>query len=48
MRDIFESFEFHLQVDRLEKANLLYLITEKFSQIDLHPETVSNAEMTST
>lgn len=45
VRDIFESFEFHLQVDRLEKANLLYLITEKFSRIDLHPETVSNAEM---
>ena len=45
VRDIFESFEFYLQVDRLEKANLLYLITEKFSQIDLHPETVSNAEM---
>ena len=38
MRDIFESFEFHLQVDRLEKANLLYLITKKFSQIDLHQE----------
>ena len=45
VREIFESFEFHLQVDRLEKANLLYLITEKFSQIDLHPETVSNSEM---
>ena len=45
VRDIFESFEFHLQVDRLEKANLLYLVTEKFSQIDLHPEAVSNAEM---
>jgi type I restriction enzyme M protein len=45
VRDIFESFEFHLQVDRLDKANLLYLVTEKFGQIDLHPETVSNAEM---
>jgi type I restriction enzyme M protein len=45
VRDIFNSFEFHLQVDRLEKANLLYLVTEKFGQIDLHPETVSNAEM---
>ncbi len=45
VRDIFESFEFHLQVDRLEKANLLYLVTENFSQIDLHPEAVSNAEM---
>ena len=45
VRDIFDSFEFHLQVDRLDKANLLYLVTEKFAQVDLHPETVSNAEM---
>ena len=45
VRNIFESFEFQLQVDRLDKANLLYLVTEKFGQIDLHPETVSNAEM---
>ena len=45
VRDIFESFKFHLEVDNLEKANLLYLITEKFSQIDLHPQTVSNAQM---
>ena len=45
VRDIFDSFEFHLQVDRLDKANLLYLVTEKFGQIDLHPTTVSNAEM---
>jgi type I restriction enzyme M protein len=45
VRDIFESFEFHLQVDRLEKAGLLYQTAERFAQIDLHPETVSNAEM---
>ncbi len=45
VRDIFESFEFHLQVDRLAKANLLYLVTEKFANIDLHPDTVSNAQM---
>ena len=45
VREIFESFKFHLQVDELDKANLLYLVTEKFGQIDLHPETVSNAEM---
>jgi type I restriction enzyme M protein len=45
VRDIFECFDFHTQVDRLAKANLLYLITEKFANIDLHPETVSNAEM---
>ncbi|QEY33299.1 SAM-dependent DNA methyltransferase [Synechococcus sp. RSCCF101] len=45
VRDIFESFEFHIQIDRLEKANLLYLITEKFANIDLHPDKISNAEM---
>ena len=45
VRDIFESFEFHLQIEKLDKANLLYLVTEKFAQIDLHPETVSNAQM---
>jgi type I restriction enzyme M protein len=45
VRDIFERFEFHLQVDRLEKAGLFYMVSERFAQIDLHPETVSNAEM---
>ncbi len=45
VRDIFESFDFHNQIDRLAKAGLLYLVTEKFSKIDLHPEIVSNAQM---
>ena len=45
VRDIFESFEFHTQIDRLAKAGLLYLVSEKFANIDLHPETVSNAQM---
>jgi len=45
VRDIFERFEFHLQIDRLAKANLLYLVTEKFANIDLHPDVVSNAQM---
>ena len=45
VRDIFERFEFHNQIDRLDKAGLLYLVTEKFTTIDLHPEKVGNAEM---
>ena len=45
VRDIFESFEFHTQIDKLAKAGLLYLVTEKFANIDLHPEAVSNAQM---
>jgi type I restriction enzyme M protein len=45
VRDIFESFEFHTQIDRLAKAGLLYLVTEKFANIDLHPDVVSNTQM---
>jgi type I restriction enzyme M protein len=45
VRNIFESFDFHIQIDRLAKAKLLYLVTEKFANIDLHPEVVSNARM---
>ncbi|HOY67895.1 MAG TPA: class I SAM-dependent DNA methyltransferase, partial [Candidatus Ozemobacteraceae bacterium] len=45
VRDIFESFDFHTQVDKLARAGLLYLVTEKFATIDLHPDTVSNAQM---
>ena len=45
VRNIFESFEFHIQIDRLAKSGLLYLVAEKFANIDLHPDTVSNAQM---
>ncbi|MEK6664702.1 MAG: class I SAM-dependent DNA methyltransferase, partial [Pseudomonadota bacterium] len=45
VRDIFEHFEFHIQVERLAKAGLLYQVTEKFTLIDLHPEAVSNNQM---
>jgi type I restriction enzyme M protein len=45
VRDIFEHFDFHIQIDRLQKAGLLYLVAEKFANIDLHPDVVSNAQM---
>ncbi len=45
VRDIFERFEFHTQVERLAKSGLLYQVTEKFAQIDLHPEVVNNHQM---
>ena len=45
VRDIFERFDFYTQVDRLAKSKLLYQVTEKFSNIDLHPEAVSNSQM---
>lgn len=45
VRDIFEHFDFHTQVDRLAKAGLLYQVTERFARADLHPETVDNHQM---
>jgi type I restriction enzyme M protein len=45
VRDIFERFEFHTQIDKLDKTRLLYQVTEKFASIDLHPDVVTNAEM---
>ncbi len=45
VRDIFDRFEFDTQVERLSKAGLLYQVVEKFAQIDLHPERVTNHQM---
>jgi type I restriction enzyme M protein len=48
VRDIFESFDFETQIDRLKKAGLLYLVTEKFAGIDLHPDWRSTPTLRST
>ncbi len=45
VRSIFEHFDFAATVERLHKARLLYLVTEKFSRIDLHPDHVDNVQM---
>lgn len=45
VRDVFDHFEFNTQVERLSKAGLLYQVTEKFAQVDLHPDAVSNVHM---
>lgn len=45
VRDIFERFDFAVQIDKLAKAKLLFLITEKFAGVDLHPKRVSNDQM---
>lgn len=45
VRDVFERFEFHTQVERLAKSGLLYRVTEKFAGIDLHPDKVDNHQM---
>jgi len=45
VRSIFEHFDFAVTVERLHKARLLYLVTEKFAGINLHPDRVDNAQM---
>lgn len=45
IRDIFERFELATQIERLGKAKLLYQVTERFAQIDLHPDVVDNHQM---
>ena len=45
VRDIFERYEFAAQLAKLDENDLLLLVTQKFAQVDLHPETVSNVEM---
>ncbi|MGN7472396.1 type I restriction-modification system subunit M [Brevibacillus sp. SAFN-007a] len=44
-RDIIEYFDFEKQIEKMDRNNLLYLVVKRFSEIDLHPETVSNVEM---
>lgn len=43
--DVLEKFDFRTQIERLDRANLLYLVLSRFCELDLHPETVSNLEM---
>lgn len=44
-REIIEYFNFEEHITRLDQANILYLIVQRFSEIDLHPDVVSNWEM---
>src|SRR5205807_4024797 len=44
-REIIEKFDFNGQIQRLDKANLLYRVIGKFTEIDLHPTAVSNLSM---
>ena len=45
VRDIFECFDFYVQIERLAKAGLLYQVTERFAQVDQHPKAVGNTKM---
>ncbi|MDZ8110411.1 MAG: class I SAM-dependent DNA methyltransferase [Nostoc sp. DedQUE12a] len=44
-REIIEYFNFNDQINRLDEANLLFLIVKNFADIDLHPDAVDSMEM---
>ncbi len=45
MREVLEKFDFGNTISKLDEAGLLFLVLEKFKNIDLHPDKVSNLEM---
>ncbi|MBF8962148.1 SAM-dependent DNA methyltransferase [Pontibacter sp. FD36] len=44
-REIMEYFKFEEQVNRLEEADLLFLVVKRFQEINLHPSKISSMEM---
>lgn len=44
-RDIFERYDFPVQIEKLDSANLLYQIVQKFAGVNLHPDQVDNHKM---
>jgi type I restriction enzyme M protein len=44
-RDVIEKFDFDAQIGRLDRAKLLYLVLSKVTEVDLHPDKVTNVEM---
>ncbi|MBI2680742.1 MAG: SAM-dependent DNA methyltransferase [Candidatus Solibacter usitatus] len=44
-QDVMDCFDLRDQIPRLRLNGLLSLLIERFSQVDLHPATVSNHEM---
>ena len=45
MREVLEKFDFDNTIARLDQAGLLFLVLERFKNVDLHPDRVSNHEM---
>ncbi len=45
VKEILDHFEMGGVVERLKKANLLYLVVQKFAELDLAMESVDNLEM---
>lgn len=45
MREVLEKFDFENTIRRLDEADLLYKVMQRFSEVDLHPDVVPNHVM---
>jgi type I restriction enzyme M protein len=43
--EIIENFQFDKPVQKLHKSNRLYQLIDKFTEVDLHPDVISNRDM---
>jgi type I restriction enzyme M protein len=45
VRRIFDFFEFTNEIEKMDEANILYLVLKEFLKVDLHPDRVKNDQM---
>jgi len=45
VRDIFVKYKIEDRIEELEENNLLLMVLQRFAEVDLHPERVSNDQM---
>ena len=45
MREVLDKFDFANTIGKLDEAGLLFIVLERFKNVDLHPDKVSNLEM---
>ncbi|MCS6969509.1 MAG: type I restriction-modification system subunit M [Planctomycetes bacterium] len=45
MREVLERFDFDNTISKLDEANLLFQVLERFKQVDLHPDKIDNPTM---
>jgi type I restriction enzyme M protein len=45
MREVLEKFDFDNTISKLDEAGLLFQVVERFKNVDLHPDKVSNPMM---
>jgi type I restriction enzyme M protein len=45
MREVIEKFDFDNTINKLVEADLLFKVLERFKNVDLHPDKISNEQM---